>query len=125
MDAPEEVLNAWQPGLLVGGCCRTGGWPAAARTSGSLLECLGQSLIPRSLHGDRVSTLAELPDERLASAGRGGQIKLWLVDESKLIAALCRGAGRNLSADDWARYIGADTPRQPSCNAFGLLSNWR
>jgi WD40 repeat protein len=66
--------------------------------------------------------LAVLADGRLASAG-DGKIKLWLVDEQKLIAALCLRAGRNLTKDEWARYIGSDTPWQPSCR--GLPSNWR
>jgi hypothetical protein len=51
---------------------------------------------------------------RLASGGEDGQIKLWLVDEQKLIAALCLRAGRNLTKDEWDRYIGSDTPWQLS-----------
>jgi WD40 repeat protein len=76
-------------------------------------------------HGNDVWSLAVLADGRLASGGEGGQIKLWLVDEKKLIAALCLRAGRNLTKDEWARYIGADTPWQPSCRPFGVPSNWR
>jgi len=76
-------------------------------------------------HGTPVASLAVLADGRLASGGEDGNIKLWLVDEQKLIAALCLRAGRNLSKDEWARYIGSDTPWQPSCQAFGLPSNWR
>jgi WD40 repeat protein len=76
-------------------------------------------------HGSDVWSLAVLADGRLASGGEGGQIKLWLVDEKKLIAALCLRAGRNLSKAEWARYIGADTPWQPSCRSFGVPSNWR
>jgi len=67
--------------------------------------------------------LAVLADGRLASAGADGKVKLWLVDEQKLIAALCLRAGRNLTKDEWARYIDPDTPRQPSCR--DLPSNWR
>jgi WD40 repeat protein len=74
-------------------------------------------------HGSPVLSLAVLPDGRLASADSDGTIKLWLVDEQKLIAALCLRAGRNLTKDEWARYIGSDTPRQPSCRH--LPSNWR
>jgi hypothetical protein len=37
------------------------------------------------------------------------------VNEEKLIAALCLRAGRNLKKAEWARYIGSDTPWQPSC----------
>jgi WD40 repeat protein len=74
-------------------------------------------------HGSPVLSLAVLEDGRLASGGDDGRIKLWLVDEEKLIAALCLRAGRNLSKDEWARYIGLDTPWQPSCR--DLPSNWR
>jgi len=63
--------------------------------------------------------LAVLADGRLASGGADGKIKAWLVNEEDL------RAGRNLSKDEWARYIGSDTPWQPSCQAFGLPSNWR
>jgi WD40 repeat protein len=74
-------------------------------------------------HGSGVSSLAVLVDGRLASGGKDGEIKLWLVNEQKLIAALCLRAGRNLAKDEWARYVGSDTPRQPSCR--DLPSNWR
>ncbi len=53
-----------------------------------------------------------LADGRLASGGYDGTIKLWLVDEQKLIAALCLRAGLNLTKDEWARYIDSDTPWQ-------------
>jgi len=74
-------------------------------------------------HGSSVKALAVLGDGRLASGGDDSTIKLWLVDEQNLIAALCLRAGRNLTKDEWARYIGADTPWQPSCR--DLSSNWR
>jgi WD40 repeat protein len=73
--------------------------------------------------GSPVLSLAVLADGRLASGGYDGKIKLWLVDEQKLISALCLRAGRNLTKDEWARYIGSDTPWQPSCRDFP--SNWR
>jgi hypothetical protein len=75
--------------------------------------------------GSGVSSLAVLRDGRLASAGYDGEIKLWLVDQQKLIAALCLRAGRNLTKGEWDRYNGPDTPWQPSCRAFGVPSNWR
>jgi WD40 repeat protein len=73
-------------------------------------------------HGEQVMSLAVLADGRLASSG-DSKIKLWRVDEQRLIAALCRRAGRNLTKDEWARYIGSDTPWRPSCR--DLPSNWR
>jgi WD40 repeat protein len=45
-------------------------------------------------HGGPVLSLVVLPDGRLASAGDDRNIKLWLVDDQKLIAALCLRAGR-------------------------------
>jgi WD40 repeat protein len=74
-------------------------------------------------HGSPVRSLAVLQDGRLASGGRDGTIKLWLVEERKLIAALCRRAGRNLTKHEWAGYIGSDVPWQPSCR--DRPSNWR
>jgi len=64
-----------------------------------------------------------LRDGRLAGGGEDGKIKLWLVDERKLISALCLRVGRNLTKDEWVHYIGADTPWQPSCR--DRPSNWR
>ena len=75
-------------------------------------------------HGSGAArSLAVLADGRLASAGLDGTIKLWLVDEQKLIAALCLRAGCNLTKAEWSRYIGPDTPWQPTCR--DLPSNWR
>ena len=74
-------------------------------------------------HGGSVRSLAVLADGRLASGGNDGKIRLWLVDEQQLISALCLRAGRNLTKDEWARYIGSDSPWQPSCR--DLPSNWR
>jgi WD40 repeat protein len=73
-------------------------------------------------HDNVVSSLAVLADGRLASGGAEGEIKLWLVNEQKLIAAVCLRAGRNLTKDEWARYIGSETPRQRSCR--DLPSKW-
>ena len=70
-----------------------------------------------------VTSLAVPADGRLASGDRDGTVKLWLVDEQKLIDALCLRAGRNLTKAEWARYIGPDTPWQPSCR--DRPSNWR
>ena len=77
-------------------------------------------------HGGSVTSLAVLEDGRLASGSSDGTIKLWLyalLEEERLISALCLRAGRNLSKEEWTRYIGPDTPWQPSCRE--RPSNWR
>jgi hypothetical protein len=47
----------------------------------------------------------------------------WFVAEQKLIGALCLRAGRNLTKEAWARYVGPDNPWQPSCR--DRPSNWQ
>ena len=77
-------------------------------------------------HGSYLTSLVVLPDGRLASGGDDGTIKLWLVDEEQLITALCIRAGRNLSKDEWAHYIGSEVPWQPSCrDRPSNWTNWR
>ena len=69
-----------------------------------------------SAAGRRANTAPPvLADGRLASGDIDGTIKLWLVENEKLIAALCLRAGRNLTKAEWAHYVGSDTPWQPSC----------
>ena len=65
-------------------------------------------------HGSEVLSLAVLADGRLASGSGDGNIKSGL-STKKLVAALSLRAGRNLSKDEWARYVDPDTLRQPSC----------
>jgi len=75
--------------------------------------------------GSPISSLAVLADGRLASGGEDGKIKLWIVDEQKLIAALCLRVGSNFTKGEWARYLGSDASWQPSCQSFGVPSNWQ
>jgi hypothetical protein len=56
-------------------------------------------------HGSPVWSLAALANGRLASGG--GEIKLWLVDEQKLIAALCLRAGRSAPTLPGSRAVAA------------------
>jgi WD40 repeat protein len=73
--------------------------------------------------GGYIASLAVLADGRLASSDSTGYIRIWLVGERELVAALCLRAGRNLTKDEWGRYIGSNIPWQPSCR--DLPSNWR
>jgi hypothetical protein len=73
-------------------------------------------------HGNEIQSLAVLADGRLVSSGNR-QIKLWLVEDESLVAALCLRAGRNFTQAEWLHYIGSDIPWHPSCR--NRPSNWR
>ena len=120
---PEVLTHAervWSLAVLADGRLASGGsddgtiklWPKDGRGEPVVLT-----------HGQQVWSLMVMADGRLASGGVDGTTKLWLVNEQKLIAALCLRAGRNLTKDEWARYVGTDTSWQPSCR--DLPSNWR
>jgi WD40 repeat protein len=111
-----------QPNSLAGG---VGGWCLASGGEDGTIKLwqedgTGEPVVLS--HGSLVRTLTVLPDGRLASGGEDGVIKLWLVDEQKLLAALCLLAGRRLSKDEWAGYLGTDIWGQPSCHTSRLDS---
>jgi hypothetical protein len=62
-------------------------------------------------HADTVYALAFHPTAvRLLSGGRDQQILEWDLDFDASVAQARRIAGRNLSGDEWRRYVGPDTP---------------
>src|SRR5262249_41868042 len=97
--------------------------PLQAESVETVRSVLNQLPMAVLRQGSEVHSLVKLADGRLASGGDDGTIKLWVVDEHKLIAALCLCAGHNLTKDEWNRYIGSDSPWQPSCR--DLPSNWQ
>ena len=72
--------------------------------------------------GSAVLSLAVLADGWLASGGQDGKIKLWIVDQKRLIAALCKAGRRNFLRDKWNRDIDSDW--QPSCRPSDPNSPW-
>ena len=122
-DMSEDIERAGALALASIEIARKSNWPAEADAIEAASSALTRLPLVVLSEGSWVWSLAVLADGRLASGGGDGTIKLWLVDEQNLIAALCLRAGRNLTKDEWARYIGADTPWQPSCR--DLSSNWR
>ena len=68
----------------------------------------------------RVWSVAFSPDGRkFAASTQDGQIRLWNMDADTWPDRACRRANRNLSRDEWTRFVGLDIPYQP-CSSFSL-----
>ncbi len=57
------------------------------------------------------------PDGSELAVGGGGSagIAVWELDPASWVAAACRVAGRNLTVDEWDRYIGTLAPYHETC----------
>ena len=45
-------------------------------------------------------------------------LRLWNIDPATWPEAACQRAGRNLTADEWVRYMPANEPYRPTCPQF-------
>ena len=77
---------------------------------------IGPSLRFDDAVADRETNLAFSPDGRaLATSGPLGSVTLWDLDPDSLAEHACQTAGRNLSRDEWRRYMPADTDYRKTC----------
>jgi WD40 repeat protein len=68
-----------------------------------------------SAHHGYVYSLAYAPDGRmLAAGGSDGTVQLWSSTET-LAGAVCGRVGRDLSEQEWSRFVGEAAPSQPVC----------
>jgi WD40 repeat protein len=62
-----------------------------------------------------ITTVAYTPDGRLLAVGDTQQVSLYWADPQHIIDSLCARQGRNMSADEWAYYIGNGEPSRATC----------
>lgn len=72
--------------------------------------------IARMEHNDDVLAVAFSPDGRsIISGSKDGTILVWPWRPEDLVAEACRRLPRNLTREEWGRYIGPEVPYRPTC----------
>ncbi len=79
----------------------------------------GQELLTLSGHTDRIYAVTLSPDgEHLVSAGADDTIRRFTLNVEELMELACSRATRNLSLDEWRKYLGGDVPYRRTCPAL-------
>ena len=67
-------------------------------------------------HRDQITTLAFSPDGKWIAAGSLDKtIRLWLVNTETIADIVCQKVWRNLTLDEWKKFVGEEIPYQCTC----------
>ena len=138
---PNRVLELWDPsGTTVAHTLADHGYERAIdvvegtttlvrlRQDGTVVltdyrtgDDLGSFALPEPASASAVSVWAATSlavDQRhhsLLTASSGGELRRWDLDERDWLGSACRMAGRDLTPDEWRRYVGTTPPDDLRC----------
>jgi WD40 repeat protein len=97
----------------------SGRWLATDDGSGGLalwnMEGASPRLAPLGAGQPSLSGIVfDARGEHLAGVDNAGNVRLWELRSNVLLAIACRAAGRNLTVEEWSRFIGSE-PYRSTC----------
>lgn len=67
-------------------------------------------------HNQSITSVAFTPDGKyLASGSYDNTVRLWLVSTDRLAEMVCQKVWRNLTMDEWQKFMGDDIPYESTC----------
>jgi WD40 repeat protein len=119
LEAAPRVLSGHESSILSVAYSPDGRWLTSGSGDRTLRVWDTQNLeaAPRVLSGHESSvwSVAYSPDGRCLASGSGDRtVRVWLIDLEELAAIGCQKVLRNLTRDEWTRYLG-DLPYEKTC----------
>ena len=91
--------------------------PIGLLTAGSGAYVHGVAFSP---DGTILATSENCPSGNVRASCTQGEVRLWDMDRASWLAKACDLAGRNLTPEEWQRYIGDASPHRATCPEFPM-----